>query len=156
MPATGRWTQGGIVSTKRFWCGLVLGACCVASASGATPKPLKLTAQDYVDIGQLVNRYAAALDHCTDNGNSYADLFIADGEFGTTPEWDVPPVRVIKGHEALAKLGGGTGPGGSCKDPKLSRNYGATHFTVGLIITPAPGGAIGKAIPLLLGAAGRS
>ncbi len=125
-----------------------------SQAQAVSERPMKLTAEDYIEIEQLVNKYANALDHCTDNGDSYANLFTADGEFGTTPAWDVPPEQPIKGHDALARVGGGTGSGGTCKDPKLSRNYGATHFTVGLIITPAPGGAVGKSIPLLMGAEG--
>ena len=40
-----------------------------------------LTPQDYLDIQQLVARYAHAMDTGADNGNAYADLFAADGEF---------------------------------------------------------------------------
>jgi hypothetical protein len=143
--------------TQKWVRGLALGAAVmtlVTAAVAGTPKVMRLTAEDRLDIEQLVNEYANALDHCTDNGDSYANLFVAEGEFGTTPEWDAPPTKLIKGHDALARVGGGTGPGGACKDPKLSRNYGATHVTVGLIITPAVGGASGRSIPLLLGADG--
>jgi len=145
---------------KHVWMRLALAAgcvglvCCARSAIAGEPKVAKLTGQDYSEIEQLVNKYAYALDHCADNGNSYADLYVADGEFGVTTDWDTPPTKLIAGHDALAGLGGGTGPGGACKDPKLSRNYGATHITVGLVITPVPGGAIGKAVPLLLGVDG--
>jgi hypothetical protein len=132
----------------------LLGLILAIPAAADSQKAMKLTAQDYIDIEQIVYRYANALDYCADNGNSYAGLFVADGEFGSTPSWDVPPIKIINGHDALALVGGGTGPGGACKDPKLSRNYGATHITVNLVITPAAGGAIGKSIPLLIGADG--
>jgi hypothetical protein len=33
-----------------------------------------LTTQDYIDIQQLVARYAYAIDNCTNNGYDYADL----------------------------------------------------------------------------------
>ena len=38
-----------------------------------------LTAMDYVQIRQLVARYAFALDTGSNNGYDYADLFTADG-----------------------------------------------------------------------------
>jgi hypothetical protein len=44
--------------------------------SGAgSPKPMPLTAMDYVEIRQLVSRYAFAVDTGTNNGYDYADLF---------------------------------------------------------------------------------
>ena len=44
-------------------------------------KALTLTPMDYIEIRQLVNRYAFALDTGSNNGYDYADLFAADGEF---------------------------------------------------------------------------
>ncbi len=44
-------------------------------------KPMALTPMDYVEIRQLVSRYAFAVDTGNDNGYDYADLFAADGEF---------------------------------------------------------------------------
>ena len=35
----------------------------------------KLEAQDYIDIRQLIESYSQILDNCTNNGNTYADLF---------------------------------------------------------------------------------
>ena len=43
-------------------------------------KALTLTPMDYVEIRQLVNRCAFALDTGSNNGYDYADLFTADGE----------------------------------------------------------------------------
>ena len=49
-----------------------------ASASGSATK---LTAEDYIEIQQLVARYPYALDQNGDEGASYANLFTADGVF---------------------------------------------------------------------------
>ena len=43
--------------------------------------PSALTALDYLEIQQLVTRYAYALDSGAENGQLYAGLFAPDGEF---------------------------------------------------------------------------
>ena len=53
-----------------------------------------LSAQDYVEIQQLVSDYSFALDTAGDNGYAYADLFTPDGKFGDK----------IVGREAIAKM----------------------------------------------------
>jgi hypothetical protein len=80
------------------------------------------TADDYVEIQQLVARYAFALDTADNNGYTYADLFAADGTFNDT-----------KGREALAAL-----PRGPRRGPLYVRNYGAPA-----IIQPTADGATG-------------
>ena len=40
--------------------------------------PAALTTQDYIDIQQLVARYAYAIDNCTNSGYDYADLYAAE------------------------------------------------------------------------------
>jgi hypothetical protein len=80
------------------------------------------TSEDYVEIQQLVARYAFALDTADNNGYTYADLFAADGTFNDT-----------KGREALAAL-----PRGPRRGPLYVRNYGAPP-----IIQPTPEGATG-------------
>ena len=51
---------------------------CFAFSSGAhaqsAPKPGELTAQDYIEIQQLIAKYARAIDTCSNNGYDYADL----------------------------------------------------------------------------------
>jgi hypothetical protein len=85
-----------------------------------------LTAADYVEIQQLVARYAYAVDTHSDNGYAYADLFTPDGVFGKT-----------KGREALAELARTTQKerGG----PAFTR-----HFLTNVIIYPTPEGARGS------------
>ncbi len=57
-----------------------------------------LTPMDYIEIRQLVNRFAFALDTGSNNGYDYADLFAADGE-------SMRPYA--KGREQLAALARG-------------------------------------------------
>jgi len=78
--------------------------------------------EDYVEIQQLVARYAFALDTADNNGYTYADLFAADGTFNDT-----------KGRDALAAL-----PRGPRRGPLYVRNYGAPP-----IIQPTAEGATG-------------
>ena len=99
-----------------------------AAASGqvkSTAKPTALTAMDYIEIRQLVNRYAFALDTGGNNGYDYADLFSVDGEF-------MRPYA--KGREQLAALarGGKLGPNNT------------VHYIMNHVIEPSPEGATGK------------
>jgi hypothetical protein len=86
-----------------------------------------LTAADYVEIQQLVARYAYAVDTHADNGNAYADLFAPDGVFGGK----------TTGRDALAKLALSTQAdrGG----PSYTR-----HYLTNVIISPTPEGARGS------------
>ncbi len=89
-------------------------------------KALPLTPMDYIEIRQLVNRYAFALDTGSNNGYDYADLFAPDGEF-------MRPYA--KGREQLAALARGLrlGPDNT------------VHYIMNHVIEPTPDGAIGKA-----------
>lgn len=86
-----------------------------------------LSAADYVEIQQLVARYAYAVDTHADNGNAYADLFAPDGVFGGQ----------TRGREALAELARTTQKdrGG----PSYTR-----HYLTNVIIYPTPDGARGN------------
>ena len=68
---------------RRFTTTLLLGvrACVSRSTPSAAQTPTPLTALDYIEIQQLVNKYARAIDTCSNNGYDYADLFAADGYF---------------------------------------------------------------------------
>jgi len=81
-----------------------------------------LTSEDYVEIQQLVARYAFALDTADGNGYTYADLFTSDGAFNDT-----------RGRDALAAL-----PRGPRRGPLNVRNYGGLA-----IIQPTAAGATG-------------
>ena len=97
-----------------------------------------LTPQDYLDIQQLVARYAHAMDTGADNGNAYADLFAADGEFVA------PTGEATRGHDALAALGRTGFVDG--RKPAL----GVSHFIMNHVIEPAAGGATGKEYVVLV------
>ena len=115
---------------------LVLAAGGLVYAQKAANGPA-LTSQDYLDIQQLVSRYAYAMDSGADNGNAYADLFAANGEF-------VGPTGSTKGRDALAALGR-TG----FVDGHKPAN-GVAHFILNHVVEPAPGGASGKAYVVLV------
>ena len=51
---------------------------------------MALTAMDHIQIKQLVNRYAFALDTASRNGYDYADLFAPDGVFHSNHDDNVP------------------------------------------------------------------
>lgn len=81
-----------------------------------------LSPEDYIELQQLVARYAFALDTADANGYTYADLFTPDGTFNGT-----------KGRDALAAL-----PRGPRRGPLYVRNYGGIT-----LLKPAPEGATG-------------
>jgi hypothetical protein len=114
--------------------GLVAGGGVIAQkkAPGAA-----LTPQDYLEIQQLVARYAYAMDTGADNGNAYADLFAADGEFVLGSE-------STRGREALVALG----RSGFVDGHKPAN--GVSHFILNHVIEPAAGGATGKEYVVLV------
>src|SRR5262249_37757683 len=83
---------------------LTLGAT-VSAGAAQTPKPMTLTALDYIEIEQLVAKYSRALDTCANNGYDYADLFTADGVFAATINGKPGPR--FEGRERLAEASGG-------------------------------------------------
>ena len=66
-------------------------ACCLAVLSvladragaqqAVAQRSAALTAIDYIEIQQLVNRLNFALDYCTNGGRAFADLFVDAGQF---------------------------------------------------------------------------
>jgi len=90
------------------------------------PGRAALAAQDYIDIQQLVRKYAWALDGGDNYGYAYADLFTPDGVFVGMNQG--PDGRSYQGRDVLAALAR-TPAGG----PTNQR-----HFTMNHVITPAP------------------
>ncbi len=87
--------------------------------------PGKLTAEDYIEIQQLVARYPYALDQNPDDGLSYANVF--------TPEAVFRQPRT-EGRQNLATMAS-RAPHGA----KYTRHFLANH-----VIEAAPDGAVGK------------
>ena len=85
--------------TLRWWTVAALSVLMVApvlaQGRGAAPA---LTTQDYIDIQQLVSRYAFLIDTCAAGGYEFADLFTPDGEFSVSQEWGVAGARKTKGR----------------------------------------------------------
>src|SRR5690349_15256623 len=105
----------------------------------ASTEATTLTALDYVQIQQLVARYAWANDTCGNNGYDYADLYTPDGWFGASRDGKLGTKS--QGREKLAEAAGG----GSRGCAKLRRPEGLwIHDIVNLVLSPSPEGATGK------------
>jgi hypothetical protein len=113
-------------------------------AHGQTPQAL--TALDYIEIQQLVSKYARAIDTCSNNGYDYADLFTADGFF--QPEQGGKLGNKFQGRERLAEVSGGGSRG--CKNVGWIKQ-GVKHMYVNHIITPSAEGASGTVDMLMIG-----
>jgi hypothetical protein len=99
-----------------------------APHGGGTPSPSRLTVMDYLEIQQLVTRYAYALDSGVDSGRMYAGLFAHDGVFVQRTGQE------ISGDDNLAAL--------AVRNQKGP--LAVFHFILNDIIEPSPEGAIGK------------
>ena len=120
-----------------------------ALAQKPAPKPMELAALDYIQIQQLVAKYARAIDTCSNNGYDYADLYTPDGVF--LPMVNGKSVPGIQGREKLAEVSGGGSKG--CKNvPWIEQ--GVHHIYVNHIIDPTPEGAKGQVNMLMIGLGG--
>ena len=121
-----------------------------ALAQQPAAQPLStLTALDYFEIGQLVSKYARAIDTCSNNGYDYADLFTPDGFFA--PAQDGKVGNRMQGRERLAEASGGGSRG--CKNVGWIKQ-GVKHLYVNHIITPTAEGAVGTVDMLMIGLGG--
>ena len=116
-----------------------------ATANTTAPAPRKATAlspTDYIEIQQLVDRYAYALDSgaADGTGSNYAALFTSDGAFvgPGIPDQTVGSDKLA----ALARI-----PAGS--RTRRGVNY-VSHFMTNHLIEPSPEGALGKVYLLVL------
>ena len=89
------------------------------------PNPGRLTAEDYIEIQQLVARYPYALDQNPDEGLSYANLFTPDAVFR---------LPRTEGRQNLATMAS-RAPRGA----KYTRHFLANH-----VIEAATDGAVGR------------
>ena len=121
----------------------------VSAASCRQREPGGLTALDYLEIQQLVARYARAIDTCSGNGYDYADLFTADGYF--EPSLGGASGPRFQGREQLAEVSGGGARG--CRDVPWIEE-GVHHLYVNHTITADGAGARGKVDMLMIGLGG--
>jgi hypothetical protein len=96
-----------------------------------------LTALDYIEIQQLVNRLSFALDYCGNGGRDFADLFVAGGRF-VIDQGDGAP-NVIETREALIGLAGGP----DCDSRRTPPSAYILHLAESLVIEPTADGANG-------------
>jgi hypothetical protein len=121
----------------------------VPAAAFAQQKPTALTAMDYIEIQQLVAKYAKFIDSCSNNGYDYADLFTADGAF--VPVINGKATNGIQGRERLAEVSGGGSRG--CKNVGWIQQ-GVRHLYPNHVIEATPEGAKGTVDMLMIGLGG--
>jgi hypothetical protein len=124
------------------WTGVIVATAMVAVARNPARaqdggKPMTLTALDYIEIQQLVAKYATAVVNCTNSGYDYADLYTGDGWFA--PARDGKVGNRFQGRERLAEAAGG-GKGG-CREVSWRE---VTHVPTNHVITATPRGAVGR------------
>jgi hypothetical protein len=119
----------------------------------ATAAGSELSALDYAEITQLINRYAYGIDTCANNGYDYANVFTEDGVFidKNSDAGFAAGGRVLaKGRDALAELVGGGSKG--CKTKLVWTDW--SHLMLNHEITAAPEGATGRVYLVQLGMRG--
>jgi hypothetical protein len=140
---------------------VIAGLCLLAVLAGRAPfgaaagqaQDGTLTALDYQEITQLINRYAYGIDTCANNGYDYADVFTADGVFidKNSDQGFKQGGRVLaEGREALATLVGGGSRG--CKTKLVWTDW--SHLMLNHQITPTAEGATGRVYLVQLGMTG--
>ena len=115
----------------------------------AQQKVTPLTATDYIEIQQLVAKYAKYIDTCSNNGYDYADLYTADGIF--LPMVNGKSIPGIQGREKLAEVSGGGSRG--CKNVGWIQQ-GVRHLYPNHVIEATAEGAKGTVDMLMIGLGG--
>ena len=119
-------------------------------APSAEAQAGKLTALDYQEITQLINRYAYGIDTCANNGYDYANVFTTDGVFidnNSDAGYGAGGKVLAKGRDALATLVGGGERG--CKTKLVWTDW--SHLMLNHEITPTAEGAEGRVYLVQLG-----
>jgi hypothetical protein len=131
-----------------FWIGRAQTGGLTVAAQGTA-----LTAQDYSEITQLINRYAYGIDTCGGNGFDYANVFTPDGVFidrNSDAGFKAGGRVLAKGRQALAELVGGGARG--CKTKLVWTDW--SHLMLNHEITATPEGARGRIYLVQLGMKG--
>jgi hypothetical protein len=112
-----------------------------------------LSALDYHEITQLINRYAYGIDTCANLGYDYANLFAEDGVFidrNSDAGFGAGGRVLARGREALATLVGGGSRG--CATKLVWTDW--SHLMLNHEITATPTGATGRIYLVQLGMTG--
>jgi SnoaL-like domain len=143
-------TRRGIVLTwpTLIVVGIVVGVLAYAVVRAQRQDTLTLTAEDRLEIQQLLHRYMFVLDSCPDHnsGYDYADLYTEDGQFASQ---DIQFGMTVKGRDALATVAGRTADGG-CSPIRRRGPTNQIHLNLAPIIEPAPEGARGISYLLMI------
>jgi hypothetical protein len=137
-----------LIVVAAFWAGRAQTGNLVVSAQSVA-----LTAQDYAEITQLINRYAYGIDTCGGNGFDYANVFTPDGVFidrNSDAGYAAGGRVLAKGRQALAELIGGGAKG--CKTRQVWTDW--SHLMLNHEITATPEGAKGRVYLVQLGMRG--
>lgn len=119
----------------------------------AAAQPNALTALDYQEITQLINRYAYGIDTCANNGYDYANVFTEDGKFvdrNSDAGYAAGGRVLAQGRDALAALVGGGSRG--CATKLVWTDW--SHLMLNHEITPTATGATGRVYLVQLGMEG--
>jgi hypothetical protein len=109
----------------------------------------QLTAMDYIQIQQLVNRLNFALDYCGNGGRTFADLFVAGGRYVIDRGDGTPTVRDTR--DALIALAGGPG----CESRRTAPSSYILHLAESLVIEATADGARGTSYAFYPSSAGK-
>jgi hypothetical protein len=131
--------------------GFVVGR--VGDGGTAVAQSGALTALDYQEITQLINRYAYGIDTCANNGYDYANVFTTDGTFtdrNSDAGYSAGGRVLAQGRDALAALVGGGSR--SCATKLVWTDW--SHLMLNHEITPTAEGATGRIYLVQLGMEG--
>jgi hypothetical protein len=117
--------------------------------AASSQPPATLTAMDYVQIQQLVNRLNFALDYCGNGGRTFADLFVDGGRYVIDSGDGKPIVRDTRG--ALIALAGGPG----CESRRTVPTSYILHLAESLVIEATADGARGTSYAIYPPSAGK-
>ena len=137
-----------VLVVAAFWAGRAQTGDLAVLAQGSA-----LTAQDYAEITQLINRYAYGIDTCGGNGFDYANVFTPDGVFvdrNSDAGYAAGGRVLARGRQALAELIGGGAKG--CKTKQVWTDW--SHLMLNHEITATPEGAKGRIYLVQLGMRG--
>jgi hypothetical protein len=138
----------------RFSRNTIIAAMAFAALAPIQPEQLlaqqttELTATDYVEIQQLVNKLNFALDYCTNGGQDFAELFIEGGQFVIDEGDGMPTVRETR--DELIALAWGP----DCEARNTPPSSYILHLAESLVILPTADGARGMSYAFYPSSAG--
>lgn len=120
-----------------------------STSNAFAQRAMALTAMDYIEIQQLVNKLNFALDYCTNGGRDFADLFVEGGQYVIDRGNGEPAVRGTR-DELIALA---SGP--DCEARRTPPSAFILHLAESLVIEPAASGARGKSYAIYPSSMGR-